>query len=41
MTALAACFGIALASAFLPFIPIEAYVAAAVSQTSTVKKLAC
>ena len=33
MTVLAACFGVPLASAFLPFIPIEAYVAAAVGQS--------
>ena len=34
MTALVACFGVALASAFLPFIPIEAYLGAAVSESS-------
>ena len=34
MTALLACFGVALASAFLPFIPIEAYLGAAVSESS-------
>ena len=33
MTALLACFGVALASAFLPFIPIEAYLGAAVSES--------
>ena len=34
MTVLLACFGVALASAFLPFIPIEAYLGAAVSEST-------
>ena len=34
MTVLLACFGVALASAFMPFIPIEAYLGAAVSESS-------
>ena len=34
MTVLLACCGVALASAFLPFIPIEAYLGAAVSESS-------
>lgn len=33
MTVLLACFGVALASAFLPFIPIEAYIAAAIGES--------
>ena len=36
MTVLLACFGVALASAFLPFIPIEAYLGAAVSESTQV-----
>lgn len=35
MTVLLACFGVALASAFLPFIPIEAYLGAAVGESGT------
>jgi len=33
MTVLLACFGVALASAFVPFIPIEAYLGAAVGES--------
>ena len=35
MTVLIACFGVAFASAFMPLIPIEAYLAAAVSESTT------